>query len=229
MLLALTGCVARSSLDVPQRPLATLSVEDATAVEGVGEIVFRVALSRASIADVTFSFATQDATPVSADASDYVTTSGDSVVPAGEIEALIVVALVNDAASEGPESFELHLSNIAGALANRTTASGTIDDDDVVPALSVEDATALEGSGEIVFRVALSQASVADVTFSYATQDATPVSADASDYVATNGDGVVPAGEVEVWLAVPLLDDGVSEGDETLVLQLSNVAGALSD
>ncbi len=117
----------------------TLSVEDAWATEGVGEMVFEVALSSASSAEVTVKYASLGGVPGDDRASvgsDYTAVYGTLTFPAGttgvrEIHIVVVDDLVDE---EEEETFTLRLFDARGApLAGggpRLTAVGTIRDDD---------------------------------------------------------------------------------------------------
>ena len=92
------------------------------------------------------------------------------------------------------------------------------------PGLAVAGAEAREGPGAALeFAVTLSRASAATVTVDYATSDET--AAAGADYTATAGTLTFLAGETAKTVAVPVIDDVVDEGTETLTLTLANPAG----
>ena len=105
-------------------------------------------------------------------------------------------------------------------LSNATTATV------LGPALlSVADARAREGiDAGVEFPVTLSRAASGTVTVDYATADGTAVAGE--DYTATSGTLTFAAGEREKTVAVPILDDGHDEGEETFLFRLSNAQGA---
>ncbi len=96
------------------------------------------------------------------------------------------------------------------------------------PELSVADAEANEGADATVdFQVSLSRAfanAEHSVTVDYATADGTATAGE--DYTATSGTLTFAAGETEKTVSVPVLDDALDEGEETLTLRLSNAQGA---
>ena len=93
------------------------------------------------------------------------------------------------------------------------------------PALSVADAEATEGEEDtLAFTVTLNPASSGRVTVDYATADVTASAG--SDYTATSGALVFTPGETVKRIDVPVLDDAIDEGRETLTLRLSNASGA---
>lgn len=97
-----------------------------------------------------------------------------------------------------------------------------------LPTLNVGDVTVVEpdaGTAAAVFTVMLTAPAPVDVTFDYATGDGTATAP--GDYTPTSGTGFIPAGSLSTTIAVPVLGDVLTEGDETFVLDVSNVAGAV--
>ena len=92
--------------------------------------------------------------------------------------------------------------------------------------LSIADASADEASGSLSFVLHLSQPADADgVSVTYATVDGTATAA--SDYVAASGMLVFAEGEDTANVTVSLVDDVLTESDESFFLNLSEVTGAL--
>ena len=105
------------------------------------------------------------------------------------------------------------------ALANAPTASVQ-----GPPGLAVADAEVEEGpDAALAFAVTLSRASSATVTVDYATADET--AAAGADYTETSGTLTFLAGETAKTVAVPVIDDVIDEGSETLTLTLANPSG----
>ena len=93
--------------------------------------------------------------------------------------------------------------------------------------VSVVDATATEGTDETIdFQVSLNaKDDCREVTVNYATADGTATAGE--DYTAVSGTLTFATGETTKTVSVAILDDAVSDGGETLTLQLSNVSGHL--
>ena len=92
-------------------------------------------------------------------------------------------------------------------------------------ALSVADARVREARGAaLVFAVTLDRAASGPVTVTYATADRTARAGE--DYTRTSGKLSFAPGETERTVRVPVLDDVVDEGEETLVLRLTQASGA---
>ena len=91
--------------------------------------------------------------------------------------------------------------------------------------LSVADAEASEEEDATLdFAVTLDPAADAAVTVDYATSDGTATAG--ADYTGTSGTLTFPAGETAKTVSVPIVDDAVDDGGETLTLTLSQAAGA---
>ena len=91
--------------------------------------------------------------------------------------------------------------------------------------LSVADARVREARGAaLAFRVTLDRAASGPVTVAYATADRTARAG--SDYTRTSGKLSFAAGQTERTVRVPVLDDAHDEGEETLVLRLTQASGA---
>ena len=95
------------------------------------------------------------------------------------------------------------------------------------PALSVADTEGAEGA-TLAFQVTLSQPAPTAVTVAYTTRDGAGEDAAVAgeDYTAASGTLSFKPGETQKSVAVTVIDDGLSEGAETLTLHLSGAQGA---
>lgn len=214
-------------------PLPTLTVADVTVDEGDSgtvDAVFTVTLSAASGRAVTVAYATSDGTARTAD-GDYQARSGTLSFAAGETTKTVTVPVQGDTRDEADETFELGLSDPSNATVTTNSATGTITDDDPLPALSIADASQAEGDSgtrNLQFSVQLSAASGRDITVAYATSDGTATTAD-SDYNAASGTLTFAAGETQKTIDVAIVGDTRNEADETFEVTLSNPAQATLD
>ncbi|MBF0214175.1 MAG: hypothetical protein HQM00_11550 [Magnetococcales bacterium] len=81
-------------------------------------------------------------------------------------------------------------------------------------------ATVSEGAGSIIYTVRLSDSVGTPVTVYYATANGTALSF--SDYTATSGTLIIPAGSTSVSFRVSVLDNTVSESNETFSVVISD-------
>ncbi len=205
-----------------------LSIADTSAAESAGAMTFRVYLDGASSEGVTAQVSTSDATATAG--SDYSAVTGGSVtISAGATEAFVTVTVLDDMVDEGSETFTVTLTGPVNAELSDGVATGTIEDDDDMPRLSIADTSAAESAGEMTFRVYLDGASSEGVTAQVSTTDATATAG--SDYSAVTGGSVtIPAGDMEAYVTVTVLDDMVNEGNETFTVTLTGAVNAeLSD
>ena len=214
----------RVSVTEDDRPALTIS--DGDAAEAADSISFTVTLDVASSLEAGVEWRTGDGTATQG--ADYEQRSGTLRFEPLETAKSISVPLLDDALDEAPERFTVTLGNPSNATVARGTATGTINDDDASPALSIADATAAEGGGTISFTVSLGAVSGLPVSVDWATSDGT--AAAGKDYTAASGTLTIQPGEMEQAIAVALFDDGLDEEEETIVVSLSNaVHAALAD
>ena len=223
LLSAATETVAAAPEEVESTALGVLSVADAEASEEEDATLdFAVTLDPAADAAVTVDYATSDGTATSG--ADYTGTSGTLTFLAGETAKTVSVPIIDDAVDDGGETLTLTLANAAGAEIGAAAATGIIRDDDG-NRLSVADAEASEEEDATLdFAVTLDPAADAAVTVDYATSDGTATSG--ADYTGTSGTLTFLAGETAKTVSVPIIDDAVDDGGETLTLTLSQAAGA---
>ena len=199
-----------------------LIIADAEAAEGDGEITFTATLNIASSKTVTVDWATADETATQG--ADYAETTGTLTFDALETEQTITVPLLDDALDETDETFAIALSNPSNATLDDAEATGTITDNDDTPALTIADAEAAEGDGEITFTATLGAVSGLAVTVDWTTADGT-ATADV-DYVAAEGRLTFAPGQTEAILGVVMFNDALDEGEETFTVALNNPSNA---
>lgn len=200
--------------------LPKISVSNASGGEN-GTITFMVSLSEAASDTVSVSYATANGTAEAS--SDYTPASGTITFAPGQTSASIDVTTLDDGDAEDDETFTLNLTSPTNGTIAGGTATGTIIDDDVIPSLSIADASGTEGSS-ITFTVSLSAPAGQDVSFDYATSNATATSP--SDYYTDSGTLTITAGQTSTTFNVFGAGDSQYEGNETFTVTLSNVTNA---
>ena len=206
-----------------------LSIADAEAAEGAGEVRFAVTLDGPSPAEVTVGYATADPAgsvdPVAGAGVDYESASGTLTFAPGELSRTIGVSVIDDSLDEPDETFTLVLADPRGAMLGRGSALGTIRDDDEPPALSIAGDAGPEDVGELVFSVTLMARAPTEVTVNYATMDDTAIAGD--DYGPVEGTLTFAPGETARTIRVAVVDDAVDEADEEVfAVTLSGPSGA---
>lgn len=94
----------------------------------------------------------------------------------------------------------------------------------VVPGLSIDDVVVDEAAGNAVFTVKLSVPAPHPVKVAFATANGSATAP--ADYTAANGTLTFDPGQTSKQVAVPIVNDGVDELDETFRVNLSSPVGA---
>ena len=221
--------VAAVTVTIVENDVTTLAVGAASAEEAAGRIRFEVSLSLANDNVVTVEYATGAPGDTARAGADYTPASGMLSFPVGTTAArLIEVVVHDDRLDEAAEEFTVTLSNPVHAVlaggGDRATATGTIEDDDEAPKLTIADGSASESDADMTFTVALDGASGRLVTVRYATADGTAVSG--TDYTAASGTLTFGGGATTGTIEVPIVADQVVEDPETFTVTLRDPLGA---
>lgn len=208
-------------------------ITDVNVIEG-GTLAFTVSITELSGLPVTFNFTSFDQTALVGDL-DYIAVSGTGTVAPGDYFTTVYVITTDDTKFEVDETILVSLSSVANAsvitVGTDDLGVGTIQNDDVVPVLSVSDLSMTEGTTG-TFVATLSAVSGVDVVFTWATADgangtATLNAVTPADYVAVNATVVtIPAGSYYANLPVITTDDAIDESNEEFALNVTAVTGA---
>src|SRR5438270_3853088 len=192
---------------------------------GTSLMPFTVSLSAASTQTITVNYATADGTATAP--SDYVATSGMLTFTPGQTTQTINVTINGDTTNEPNETFNVNLSSPTNATISNTMGTGTIQNDDAVPTVSIGNVSQNEGNSGTTpfdFTATLSQASAQVVTVNYATANGTATAP--SDYTATSGTLTFNSGTTTQTITVNVNGDTTFEPDETFTVNLSSPSNA---
>ena len=196
--------------------------------ETTGKLIINVRRLGGSAGEVTVDYETIDDQAVSTRPADFTATSGTLRFADGETLRSFEIPIINDDLDEDNESFYISLSNPTGdaLLGSRSQVAATILDDD--------------GPGRISFD-AVSYAvneshATASVTLIRTSGTTGRISADislVSDTAQIDSDFLAPEqttiqfadGEVSKVVEIPLVDDGVHEGNETFNVRIAGTSG----
>ena len=216
---------AELRVGVVEDDVSALAVAGGSALEQAGSIGFEVSLSLAGNQEVTVDYATGAVQDTATGGQDYRHSSDTLTFAAGSTTAqTIAVTVHDDTLNEDHELFTMTLRNPAHAVLTgggaELTATGRIENDDGLPALSIEHARLTEGEGAMRFTVTLAPASGRTVTVHYATADAGAEAA--TDYTTVTGALTFEAGATTHTISVPVEDDEDDEDDEKFTVTLSS-------
>ncbi|HEX4608391.1 MAG TPA: Calx-beta domain-containing protein [Urbifossiella sp.] len=179
-----------------------------------------VTLSQASAQTVTVHYQTADGTATAW--SDYTPASGTLTFAPGQTAASFSVPIIDDGLIESDETVGLSLSMPSGAVLGAPAAATlTIHDNDALPPSVAFASTAYsvpEPAGSAVVTVTLSAAATQTVTVAYWTFPGTATAG--ADYTPVSGTLTFAPGQTAAVFTVPIIDDTLVEGDETVQLVL---------
>ena len=205
----------------------TVSVADVTAVEG-DPAVFTVTLSETLREAVTVGYTTDDAT---ADANgitgDYTDPGSRATVAiaAGQTEATFTIETLEDTETEPSETFTVMLNEDEryplpeNVEFGRDKATATITDDTLTVGVVGPDAIVEGEAAEFTVTLAGGPGSES-VVVDYTVDG----SATEEDHSGQDGTLTIPAGETTATIAIQTNDDEVLEGDETLIVTLTDAS-----
>ena len=217
-------------IDDDDNSLPKFSASNSAKVQEGGYAIVGVKLSKPHTEDLAIYYLYGDRREVKA-GEDYVRGfsghSGKVIVPAGEIEAPIIIKTIADNKSEGDEFFVVHILPNATATWRQRISDTLVGISDealsVTPKVFISDVTVIEG-GKAQFTVGLSALFYGGVLLDVSTADGTAQAG--SDYVAiTNQQVYIPSLVYSATFTVDILDDGILEGEETFTVTLSNLRG----
>jgi len=199
-----------------------ISISDVVITEGntgATQAEFTVSIFGSHDTVVTVSYYTID---ISATAgSDYQPKAGALSFPVGVSTQTIVVPIINDLFHESTELFGVQLLNPVNINIEKGFGVGTILDDDLIPALYVNDVhvtTTEAGVLTAVFTVALDRPSGQNVSVNYTTVDDTAIAG--VDYVGVSGGLVFAPGITTLSVTVPILTSEQYSANKTFLLNL---------
>ena len=118
------GNVQGTGTIVDDDPLPTLSISDASVIEGnsgTTNMLFTVTVSPVSGQMVSCNFATANGSALAG--SDYVASSGTLTIPAGQATQTIAVPVIGDTLNETNETFFVNVSGVVNANLGRSQAA----------------------------------------------------------------------------------------------------------
>jgi len=212
-------------------PPASFYINDASVVEGntgITNAIFEVKLFPPSSQTCYVHYATMDASAITG--LDYISTNGLLTFPPGITNQFITVSVKGDLVSEDAEEFLVQLANPTNALIANSAAVGSIlDDNDPLPIIYVETASATEGdtgTNVLVLTAQLSSASGKTVVAAFEIGSGTAIVG--SDLEPMSGQLLFPPGVTNQTFQVSIRGDTVNEPDEFFFVNISVVSNAVA-
>ncbi|MDB6034285.1 MAG: hypothetical protein JWM16_4623 [Verrucomicrobiales bacterium] len=200
-----------------------------TVSEGAGQALITVQRTGGGVGTVSVNFTTSDGTALAG--SDYVATNGTLTFSNGQTSLTFTVPILQDLLVEGNETIDLALTvnpNTGSAILGLSAATLTIVDDDFsagIMGFSQANYTVSEQGTQAVITVVRVTGNSGAASVDYATIDGTALAG--LDYGPASGHLVFADGEVSKTFTVPIFDDTLVEGNETVNLFLFNPSGVV--
>jgi hypothetical protein len=221
-------------VDTDGRPTVQFNQPNYRVDEGVGSAVITATLSVPSAIEVTVVYSSTNITAKAGE--DYTGVNGTLTFAPEQLSATFTVPITDDdVTNEGDEQIRLTLSAPASAtLGSPNPATLTIEDNDGQPTVGfiASDFSVNEGddSGTGIvpaqIQVALSAPSAVTVTVNYATSDGSARVGD-GDYIEATGMLTFDPGQIDRSFEVPVINDTLDEGTETVQLTLTTPVSAI--
>ncbi|MEP4531721.1 MAG: Ig-like domain-containing protein, partial [Cyclobacteriaceae bacterium] len=225
--LSVNGCPTTDDVDVTIAQSATLDIAlNSNGAEPSTNVTFTVSMDKTnntgSGITVNYTFSGGTATG----GVDYNSSTTSVVIPDGASSATLTVPVIEDTDLEATESVQVTLSSTglpSGMSLGTSVASGDISDDDVASAtITASDASANEtptDNGEFTVSLNKTNNTGSAITVTYNIGgSATPGAG--NDYTALSGTVTIPDGQSSVTIPVVVLNDGILENSETVIVTL---------
>lgn len=231
-----TAIVAVTNID--DEGTTSFSINDVTVNEGAGTLTFTVTRTGDAAGAATLNYALSSGTATGS--ADFNADGGAVSFTDGQATATITVSITNDALYERSESFTVTLSDASvGTIADATGIGTILDDgtgdggvDNDAPSFSINDVSALESTGELIFTVTKTGATPFDASVSFGMLDGTASGTavfdqlSAFDYLQASGQLTFAPSETEKTITVTVYVDALFEGSETMQVLLANPVDA---
>lgn len=224
---ATLGAGALHTYTINDNDTATIQFTFASSagLENVTPANISVDLSNVSASNVSVQYSVTGGTATGS-GTDFTLAAGTLTITAGASSANIVAAINNDSLVESNETIIVQLASaVNGTLGSAILHTYTITEDDIaIVQFGIASSSAAESAG-IIVQVTLSNATAAPVTVQYAIAGGT-ATAGGVDYTLANGTLTIAAGATTAAITGAVNDDNIGgEGNETIVLELSNNSG----
>jgi len=224
---AVLGNPSRATLTILDNDsVLGFAINDFSVSENAGNAIITVQRFGGTLGFASVDYFTSDGTALAG--IKYSNVFGTLFFLPGQAFQTFTVPIINETNVEGNQTVHLTLINPTGtAVLGASTATLTIVDDDFSPGLigfSQTDFPISKLAGSAVVTVIRSPGSSGSASVQFFTQDGNGI--DGFDYIGTNGTLAFAEGEFTKTFSVPIIDDHLVEGPETVFLTLFNPIGA---
>jgi hypothetical protein len=207
--------------------ISVTPISGLTTTESGGTAIFSVVLNIAPTADVVIGVSSSNPNEGTVNVSNLTFTAAN-----WNIAQTVTVTGVDDLLIDGNQPYSIVLAPATSSDANYNGLNpndvSVVNTDNDLPLVNITTSpqTVIEGlATSQAYTVTLSAASSQSISVQYVTSNGTATSG--SDYTSTTGTLTFNAGVTTQTVTIPILNDSVTEADETFTLTLSNPTNAL--
>jgi hypothetical protein len=202
--------------------LPTVSFSSSAYSVSEGDGAAQVTIKRSGLTTAANSVVFKTANGTAKAGSDYTAVSKTVSFAAGETSKTVSIPITDDSLVEGNETVQLSLSSpSSGAkLGTPSSATLTIQDNDRAFAFSAATYSVNEAGGPAMVTIKRTGLTKGSDSVLFKTANGTATAG--SDYTAVSQTVSFAAGETQITVSVPIIDDSSVESSETVLLSLSN-------
>ncbi len=208
--------------DNDSAPTVDFNATSSNGAESESSKALTVDLSAASAQDVTVDYSVNGT--ATGGGTDYTLANGTLTISAGSTSGTITIAsIVDDALDESDETVIVTLSNPTNAtLGSDDTHTYTITDNELpIINFNATSSSGLESTSSAAITVGLTSAHNSNITVDYTVTGT--ATGGGTDYTLANGTLTITAGNTTGTITIAgIVDDNLDEGDETVIITLSN-------
>ncbi len=210
-------------VDTTPPPPVRFAVTETNLTERTANLSFDVRLGYPMLREVRVDYFTRELTATAG--RDFEAAAGTLIFAPGTTNRVLTIRVLDDAQVELDEQFQVVLTNGVDTVPGPPLTVTLLDNDPPTVRWAAERFSVSEGAGPALLSVVLSAASGRPVSVAWAATNGTATAG--LDYVAMSGVLEFAPGQTQRQVAVPLLDDGLDEGTETVEVRLFNPTNAV--
>jgi len=206
-------------------PTIQFSAASSNGDEGASPATLTLQLPTASSLAVTADYAVSGT--ATGGGTDYTLAAGTATITAGQTTTTVSATINDDALDEDDETIIVTISNPSNAtLGTNNIHTYTITDND--PQTSIQfsstTSTGTEGTASVNFELAIAATAGRDITVDYAVSGT--ATGTGTDYTLAAGTATITSGSTTTNVTASVVEDGLDENDETIILTISNPTSA---
>ena len=214
------------SVTVTDNDTATVTIANTTNGVEAGSVSGVMTITQTAVSNTNTVIA-YTVTGTATSGADYTALSGTVTIPAGQTTATITIPINDDAIVEGNETVIVTMNSLTGSagvalgVAATRTATNTITDNDTAT-VTLANITNGNEAGPVSGVMTLTQTAASGVNTVIAYSIAGTATS-GTDYTALSGTVTIPAGSTTATITIPVIDDVVVEGNETVIITLTSI------